>query len=480
MFRSPNSDTDSGTLSGSGGQGEITGGPGGDNKGQSPIVKPPAAGDPQDLVREALALFDTDEKQAIAKFDAALQLDPGLELLAPGKKLSGHKGPVMQMLQTPDAANLVTIADEPAPFLWRLNSNSETPIKLAGHDVLITCLAMSPGGGRLLTGGYDDVARVWDLKANDVTASAVELKGHTGEIKAAAWKNESILVTASTDLNIGVWEIGQADKQNPHGTVARSHLIPIQELLTALASDPSGKWLVARTLGGDRVQPAIDVIAFQWAEVLNTLANPGAPTPLRLGATAAEQIAFLSGAGESQLVVGDSGGGITSYNASSDELSFKSRDEAHQQAIEAIRVVHIDGGDVVVSGSSDGSVQWWMSGTRLGTAVRNFCDLGVSCVDVSADGRWVATGSHDGSVWLWDSNAEKDAGAIQFVTGADSVDSVLIDVASKWLIAGCDDGVIRMWDLKHAKLLALTRPTPPNVEFKGPTKTLDSGSVTMR
>jgi WD40 repeat protein len=101
-------------------------------------------------------------------------------------------------------------------------------------------------------------------------------------------------------------------------------------------------------------------------------------------------------------------------------------------------------------------------------------------VDVSADGRWVATGSHDGSVWLWDSNAEKDAGAIQFVTGADSVDSVLIDVASKWLIAGCDDGVIRMWDLKHAKLLALTRPTPPSVEFKGPAKTLDSGSVTMR
>ncbi len=313
VFRSPSSDTDTAAKNGSGGQAEVTGSHGGDNKGQAPIIKPPVAGDPQDLVREALASLDTDEKKAIANFDAALRLDPGLELLAPGKKLSGHKGPVMQMLQTPDAANLVTIADDPAPFLWRLNSNSETPIKLPGHDVLITCMAMSPGGGRLLTGGYDDVARVWDLKANDVAASALELKGHNGEIKAAVWKNESILVTASTDLNIGVWEIGQSDKENPHGSIARSHLIPIQELLTTLASDPSGKWLVARTLGGDRINPAIDVIALQWDEVLNTLANPGAPTPLRLGATAAEQIAFLSGAGESLLVVGDSGGGITSY-----------------------------------------------------------------------------------------------------------------------------------------------------------------------
>ena len=49
---------------------------------------------------------------------------------------------------------------------------------LVGHERGITCMAFSPDNRWVVTGSYDDTARLWDLKAADPAAQPVVLKGH--------------------------------------------------------------------------------------------------------------------------------------------------------------------------------------------------------------------------------------------------------------------------------------------------------------
>jgi WD40 repeat protein len=395
--------------------------------------------------------------------------------------MPGHRGPIMKMWETPDGSGLVTIADDNNPFLWSLSGAAQDPTSLAGNEDLVLDIAINSVGDRLLAGGYDPNARIWDLKAGDVATSALELPGHESDIEAVVWHpSKPIAVTASKDLNLGVWEIGPADEDNPNGTINKQQLIPIEESLTALATDSQGKWLAARTVGSNLGDPKEDVLVYSWDELIKV---DGSPPPIRLDEPFAKMIAFTKGEGEPLLIVGDSDGSISLYKIEPGNATRVTRKlGAHSTDVEAICVVEVDQRNVIVTGSSDGSVHWWKYGGTEHSQSRTFGAAAIACVDASPDGRWVAAGSNDGSVWLWDTN-EKNAqkGAIQLVTGASSVDSVLIDVKSRWLIAGCSDGVIRMWDLTFAKLLTLASLSNPDDKIELEMKTIDSRkSLSMR
>ncbi len=429
--------------------------------------------DPLALANEAATLLDTDEPAAMVKFARALESDPGL--LPEKLELSGHKASVTQMLQTADGSQLVTVASDPSPFLWDLARVPHDPTLLEGHEKLVNCLAATSDGQRLLTAGSDYVARVWNLVASNVAASALDLKGHTGNVEAVAWHpSKPIAATASLDKNLGIWEIGLADNDNPNGTIAKKQLIPIQEVVTSLASDPNGEWLAAHSKGEDAFETDDDdILVYKWDSLLG-----GSPSPIRLGVREARKIAFLSNESEPLLVTGDFGGTVSLYSVSEQKLKTRVPD-AHSMNVEAIRVVGVGQRDVIVTASEDGSVHWWKYGGTSESRRRMFCERGIGCVDVSADGRWVAAGANDGSVWLWDTEAEEGKGAIRFVSGADLVESVVIDVNGKWLIAGCSDGVVRLWDLRRAKLMALVSSTPTDAKIDGPTLNINS-QITMR
>ncbi|MBA2307275.1 hypothetical protein H0W26_04035 [Candidatus Dependentiae bacterium] len=75
----------------------------------------------------------------------------------------------------------------------------------------------------------------------------------------------------------------------------------------------------------------------------------------------------------------------------------------------------------------------------------------ISCVAYSPDDRTIITGSHSGSICLWDSKSGK---LLQKRVHRDeSICSVTCDSSGTTFFTGSDNGIIRQWDLKTGKRL---------------------------
>jgi hypothetical protein len=72
-----------------------------------------------------------------------------------------------------------------------------------GHLGAIRALTSGPGG-RVLTGGEDRVAILW----NEHLVPIRRLTGHTGEVIAVAFRNDREVLTASTDRTVRLWDLG--------------------------------------------------------------------------------------------------------------------------------------------------------------------------------------------------------------------------------------------------------------------------------
>jgi len=71
------------------------------------------------------------------------------------------------------------------------------------------CLAYSPDGTRLFTGGVDGTVRVWDMTTGE---SLAVLKGHERGVSALTFSADGMfLVTGSWDDTARVWGISNGD-----------------------------------------------------------------------------------------------------------------------------------------------------------------------------------------------------------------------------------------------------------------------------
>ncbi|MGI9474349.1 MAG: WD40 repeat domain-containing serine/threonine protein kinase [Rubripirellula sp.] len=427
-----------------------------------------------DYLSRALEAFDSDEVEAVSLFRSALDSEtpPVLE----ERTLHGLQGPVMKMAVSSDGARLVAMADGPSPLVWETGDPQSEPIPLLGHERLLHTFAIHPNDDRLLTAGADSTARVWELRQTDIRSTELDLEGHKQRIEAVGWHPvENLAVTASADLTLRLWEFGAPDADHPNGTVVPRSSFPVQENLVALQSDAGGRWLAAITMGEDLVDTKVDLLIYPWQSLLEM---QGAPEPKRFAAENTKHISFLNDPSGAIVVSGDRGGSVSLYSAESGELV--TRFESHQADVEALKVISLEDFQVIVTGSADGTVERRQYGRTSRSMQREFCaSLGVSCVDVSPDGRWLAAGCGDGSVWIWDSNeeAESDVGAFRIETGSNGVDSVLLDEARNHLIVGCDDGAIRRYDLTVAKLMTLANPT---LSDDRPERQIKTPQISMR
>jgi WD40 repeat protein len=150
--------------------------------------------------------------------------------------------------------------------VWRADGTGE-PLELPGHAQLITAVAFSPDGKRVVAASKDRMARVWQA---DGTGGPELLPGHKKPLTAVAFSRDGKRVlTASLDGTVREW---QADRTGKPLVWTGTPVWKWQtESLTAIAFSPDGQRVATASADGlVRTWPVSVAVIQQMLRVAST------------------------------------------------------------------------------------------------------------------------------------------------------------------------------------------------------------------
>ena len=283
-----------------------------------------------------------------------------------------------------------------------------------GHTAWVNAVAFSPDGRLLASGGADSTVKFWG------TENGLQLRtlsGHTDQVAAVQFSpNSRLLASGSWDHTVKLWDVTS-------GRELRS-LSGHRNIVNTVAFSPDGERLLS--LGGD-----LKIWNVQTGVAIRTI------TLRDFAGTAA-----WSGDGRF-IAIGDARGRITLWDANTG-AKFR---EIHASPKPLGSVAFSSDSRGIVSAGYD--VKLW--NISDGREIRTFGEhrAWVNRLAVSADGRFLVSGSNDQTATIWDFATAANLHTLP-CQGAPIDCSVAFSHDGQWVVSGTR--VLQLWVAQNGQL----------------------------
>ncbi len=280
------------------------------------------------------------------------------------KTLRGHSGGIFSVAFSRDGRRIVTGSYDQTAKIWDAERGKEL-LTLTGHIWAIWSVAFSPDGRRVITGSGDDTAKIWDAGSGKVLLT---LNGHSLGVKSAAFSPDGRrVVTASDDHTAKIWD-AESGKEL---LTLTGHSLAVEQA----AFSPDGQWVV--TGSDDHTAKIWDV-----------------------------------GSGKVLLT-------LDGHSLANGYVAFS------------------PDGRRILTGGTDGTTKLWdaATGRQLLTLIGH--SLKIESMAFSPDGRRIVTGSADQTAKIWDAESGKELLSLKGHSSA--VQSVAFSPDGTRIVTGSGD-----------------------------------------
>jgi WD40 repeat protein/tRNA A-37 threonylcarbamoyl transferase component Bud32 len=337
---------------------------------------------------------------------------------------------VFSVAFSPDGQRIVSGGQEAKARVWDANSATEL-FPLEGHTSLVWAVAFSTDGERIVTGSWDQTVKMWDAKTGQELRTFI---GHRGAVLSVAFSPDGQrVVTGGQDHRAKVWDAA-------NGTV-----------LFTLKGHTAAVLSVSFSQDGKRILTSSDD---QTARVWDAASGE----ELRVFKGHGSRIGSAALSPDGQRIVTGGGAvrfapdGIAFNPTTGDDQAAKVWDASDAREVLTLSghekdVVSVDvsaDGRFVASASFDGTARVWDIRTGQEVSRMTGHKAPVRGVAFFPDGKRIVTSGFDGTARIWDIASQREIHQLQGHTA--EVFSVAVSPDSRWIATSGWDHTVRVWD----------------------------------
>ncbi|MEM8945532.1 MAG: protein kinase [Planctomycetota bacterium] len=411
-----------------------------------------------------------------------------------------HKGPIYAAQFSPDGQSVATAGYDRRVLMWspetaqpidigrRLNRETDPPapfVELAQHDGPIRTLAFSPDGQQLVSGGQDNVLRVWDFRSG---VESEVIRGHASHVRDCAFSPDGKkLLSGGRDQLIKLWQpsaygealvlgAGKAGTQGDAVLAARFSRDG-QRIVTASRDRTATLWDAQRRTPLQVFAEGHDFLASSaifFADGARLATGAGDGTVRVWDVASGTEVLQLEGTGRTAaLTISPNGRWIATGSAGTEALVWNAQTgkqvatlSGHDAPVTALSFA--DDGRILATGDDLGRCRLWQLADDDASWTESHWLRGhsrsITAMAFVRQGARLVTSSGDNTCGQWDVASGQEITEL-VLTHPTWVADMSVSRDGERALTTCDDGKLRLWSLPDAQLLRVIDPTDDEVAY---------------